>query len=453
MPRWRSPIRLRLLVALGLVAGLAAAHIFGVSALQAWNSPYYEARDLYVPRLIDVVIVMWCFWVGSSVGSFLNVVAWRMPRNESINGRSHCPRCRAQLKARDNFPVFGWLALGGRCRSCRLPISARYPIVEACVGATIALVAVCELYRLCLPYQRLHWHGGPLWAPVVDRTSLITMLYHVVGLAVCWAMGLIRLDGHRLPGRLLVFGIAATVIPMIALPFLMVVPWQLLHAGLPESLLQSWSNPSSLHLHAIARVITSVVAAIFLARVLARGLCPTADPKLDPLGSSTARLIDLIALLAVPITLIGWQAAPAVVVFASIIAYSLQSWLPKSCDALGRFAISLPIALTFQIVFWRAPLLFWFLPREDRASSLWPSEVGPPWVILAWGAVVLFVPLWLREDFPLVPRKPDFAVDPDEAESAEHKAESDQALIAEDRDHDEPPEAIEPASNDKDPAE
>jgi leader peptidase (prepilin peptidase)/N-methyltransferase len=79
--------------------------------------------------------------VGAVFGSFLNVVAYRLPRGESLSRpRSRCPQCQTQIKAYDNVPVLSWLALRGRCRSCRAPISARYPLVEAVTGLLCALV-------------------------------------------------------------------------------------------------------------------------------------------------------------------------------------------------------------------------------------------------------------------------------------------------------------------------
>jgi len=78
---------------------------------------------------------------GAIIGSFLNVVAYRLPRGESLSTPgSHCPSCEAPIKPYDNVPVLGWLWLRGRCRSCRAPISPRYPLVEAgtailCAGA------------------------------------------------------------------------------------------------------------------------------------------------------------------------------------------------------------------------------------------------------------------------------------------------------------------------------
>jgi len=81
---------------------------------------------------------------GAAVGSFLNVVVYRLPRGESlVTPGSHCPSCSSAVKPYDNIPVLAWVWLRGRCRSCRMKISARYPLVEAltallCVGVVIA---------------------------------------------------------------------------------------------------------------------------------------------------------------------------------------------------------------------------------------------------------------------------------------------------------------------------
>jgi leader peptidase (prepilin peptidase)/N-methyltransferase len=82
--------------------------------------------------------------LGAIVGSFLNVVSYRLPRHESlISPASHCPKCATPVKPYDNIPILSWLLLRGHCRSCAAPISPRYPLVEAltaalCVGAVLA---------------------------------------------------------------------------------------------------------------------------------------------------------------------------------------------------------------------------------------------------------------------------------------------------------------------------
>ncbi|MDR0356671.1 MAG: prepilin peptidase [Deltaproteobacteria bacterium] len=81
------------------------------------------------------------FFFSLCVGSFLNVVIYRLPREGlavSSPRRSFCPNCRHQLSWHENIPLFSWLLLRGRCRSCRSPISARYPLVEL----TAAVLAI-----------------------------------------------------------------------------------------------------------------------------------------------------------------------------------------------------------------------------------------------------------------------------------------------------------------------
>ncbi|MBI3554406.1 MAG: prepilin peptidase [Elusimicrobia bacterium] len=92
------------------------------------------------------------FWLGSCLGSFLNVVILRLPKGRSIvSPPSRCPHCRAQIAWHDNIPILSWLLLRGRCRRCRKPISPRYPAVE--------LVFACLSLALWL-----RWGAQPLWA-------------------------------------------------------------------------------------------------------------------------------------------------------------------------------------------------------------------------------------------------------------------------------------------------
>jgi leader peptidase (prepilin peptidase)/N-methyltransferase len=82
---------------------------------------------------------------GLIVGSFLNVVAYRLPRGESlVHPGSRCPSCETPVKAYDNLPVLGWLLLRGRCRSCHERISGRYPVVEATCAALAVLVLLTK---------------------------------------------------------------------------------------------------------------------------------------------------------------------------------------------------------------------------------------------------------------------------------------------------------------------
>ena len=99
-----------------------------------------------------VVLVLLCGVLGLLVGSFLNVVIYRVPRDESIvTPRSHCPNCDTELANRDNVPVVSWLVLRGKCRTCGNPISVRYPLVELLTGVLFALVAARIGFHAALP--------------------------------------------------------------------------------------------------------------------------------------------------------------------------------------------------------------------------------------------------------------------------------------------------------------
>jgi leader peptidase (prepilin peptidase)/N-methyltransferase len=77
--------------------------------------------------------------LGLAVGSFLNVVIYRVPLEQSVvRPRSRCPKCGTQIAERDNIPVVSWLLLGGKCRTCEAPISSRYPLVELLTAALFA---------------------------------------------------------------------------------------------------------------------------------------------------------------------------------------------------------------------------------------------------------------------------------------------------------------------------
>jgi leader peptidase (prepilin peptidase) / N-methyltransferase len=120
--------------------------------------------------------IFFFFALGSSIGSFLNVVVYRLPRGQSlVHPPSRCPQCEHKLAWYDNLPVIGWIMLGGKCRYCKKPISPRYPIVEAITGLLfVAFYAAIFIF-----------HQGPFWAAYDDRNNLID-LRRMTDLAVDW---------------------------------------------------------------------------------------------------------------------------------------------------------------------------------------------------------------------------------------------------------------------------
>jgi leader peptidase (prepilin peptidase) / N-methyltransferase len=137
--------------------------------------------------------------LGAVFGSFLNVVAYRLPRGESLSRpRSRCPGCLTQIRAYDNVPVLSWLVLRGRCRTCRAPISARYPLVEAATGALCALVVLAK---------------GP------DEDALLGLALVLLLVPVT----LIDLDHRIIPNRLMLIGaILAPALVLLTAPDVLV---------------------------------------------------------------------------------------------------------------------------------------------------------------------------------------------------------------------------------------
>lgn len=94
-----------------------------------------------VTGLPEFVAYIFVFVFGAAIGSFLNVVIYRVPNELSVVfPNSACPKCKAPIKAYDNIPILSWLILGGKCRGCKEKISARYPAVELLTALVFILV-------------------------------------------------------------------------------------------------------------------------------------------------------------------------------------------------------------------------------------------------------------------------------------------------------------------------
>jgi leader peptidase (prepilin peptidase)/N-methyltransferase len=135
----------------------------------------------------ETFLIVACGVFGLIIGSFLNVVIWRLPRGENLSHPgSHCPRCEHPIRAYDNIPVLSWLVLRGRCRDCGNPISARYPLVEAFTGITFALTALVVGYSVLL-IPMLWFVAAGIALAMIDidvkrlPNSLVLMSWAVVG--------------------------------------------------------------------------------------------------------------------------------------------------------------------------------------------------------------------------------------------------------------------------------
>ncbi|MFB7885670.1 prepilin peptidase [Microbacterium sp. NPDC056057] len=133
--------------------------------------------------------------LGLVIGSFLNVVAYRVPAEISLIRESRCPHCDAPIKPWQNVPVVSWITLRGKCADCKAPISARYPIVEAVTGVAFAGVTWWALASAGVTT------GQVLTASETWALALVVVAYLYFA-AISIVLTLIDLDTHRLPNSI-----------------------------------------------------------------------------------------------------------------------------------------------------------------------------------------------------------------------------------------------------------
>jgi leader peptidase (prepilin peptidase) / N-methyltransferase len=161
------------------------------------------------------------FPAGLLVGSFVTVVAHRLPRGEGwVAGRSHCPSCGAQIAAYDNVPVLSWVMLRGRCRSCGEQISARYPLAELAVAvlyaATVLILGTDDLAALA---------SGLVLCTVLVAITLTDLDRRVIPNRIVAAGAIAALalaavgDPSQLPERLAAAATAGGVLFLIAMAY------------------------------------------------------------------------------------------------------------------------------------------------------------------------------------------------------------------------------------------
>jgi leader peptidase (prepilin peptidase)/N-methyltransferase len=168
------------------------------------------------PLLLEITLAA---LTGLCLGSFLNVVAYRLPAGISLSTpRSACPGCGVAIRSYDNVPVLSWLLLGGHCRSCESSISPRYPLTEAATGALFAAVVIA------------HGASRSVWLDLIFVAALVAItridLEHRIIpnriLAPLAAAALVLtaiLEPHQLPERLIAATVAGGVLFLVVLAY------------------------------------------------------------------------------------------------------------------------------------------------------------------------------------------------------------------------------------------
>jgi leader peptidase (prepilin peptidase)/N-methyltransferase len=324
-----------------------------------FSAPGMSVVEAMRDRSVTAFFVCWIFFVGSAFGSFLNVVAFRMPRGESfVSSASRCPFCETPILARDNIPVFGWLGLRGRCRACHLPIATRYPKVEAAVGAMVLWLAIVELLSGGgnLPGNQPHRLAGIAFTLFTPDWRLIALtLMHIVLMCMLVVWRLMEIDRSRTPPGFIAFGWIVALGAAIVDASFHPLPWIASPPGWLENL------PDF-----VLRLATPVGGGIIGAALAPMMVSKRSTPR------DRAAIIGAFSVIG---AMLGWQASLSIATLSAIGFATLKltdRWNPR------RFPVVLA-ALLVHLSFWK------FLAE----SPWWPGGSGAVWgYVLAAVAIV-----------------------------------------------------------------
>ncbi len=303
------------LTALGIVLAMMIAYIWSGEYLETllqsekesgWLRPTAQQRLL--SRVLTAVFTFWFFFVGATIGSFLNVVVYRMPLGKSVIFKpSHCPFCKASIKAWHNIPVFGWLSLNGRCRKCRLPISPRYPGVEFVCGIIFLLVFFVQLISggANLPIREINEKTGVVRTVFEPQWDLFGLTFlHLFLFCALLTGSLIHWDGQRIPRRFWITTSTVCLLSVIAFPVLCLVPF-----GYPFAV-----SLSPIATAALTSLVGGTAGCLF--GMLLRLIVRKPDDH-RTLFSSPEGIVICLGLVG---TFVGWQAIPFVALTGLVIA-------------------------------------------------------------------------------------------------------------------------------------
>jgi leader peptidase (prepilin peptidase) / N-methyltransferase len=331
----------------------------------------------FVASLLDVTVASWYFAVGASIGSFLNVVAYRLPLGRTLGGHSGCPYCCSTINSFDNVPVLGWLKLRGRCRTCHLPISPQYPLVELLVGLAFLLIFFTELGRGEANLPGRIGGGGGLFRLTITGTIMMRQISYLSVVCGLIAAGLIALKRQFVPLKLFAWSVLPLVVCGMIDPRVILVPWRI--AGRV--------GPLESRFDAIVTLVCGMVTAVAVARLVAPVFYPGMDRGLIRSDAKTSAARAWIGGLAIAGALCGWQAVVPL------------AWCVVSVWCVGSL-VCIFIFYRYAVTLWCTNPLIWlwlglivFRASWHEIDTLQLLPVSWPVVVRHVVGAVLLVPV------------------------------------------------------------
>jgi uncharacterized protein (TIGR00730 family) len=308
---------------------------------------------LAMPDVMHVFLAAWLVAVGGCVGSFVNVVALRLPAGIGIaRSGSRCPTCLRPIRWYDNIPLISWLALRGRCRVCGVWIPLRYPLVELLMAGIFLTLALGEgmISGRNLPeplHASLHYRLTPL-------ATWSIYGYHIVLLVTLFTAALIAWDGLAVPWPIF--------LPAAAIGVLAPIWWPQLHpvsfAGGPID--GGWLS-----------ALTTTLCGAFVGGLM--GACAWPALHRWPHRLRAAPCVAVVAALTG--AFLGWQAV-GMVVMLSAVAYLMATIIAPCSPRLraGPWSAYLLVSTVIFLVNWRS-IVDW-IPFAGPDAS-----IGVPFVL------------------------------------------------------------------------
>lgn len=370
-------------------------------------------------RKMEIFTHLWFLVLGATVGSFLNVVIYRLPLGRRLLGRSHCPGCDQRIQWRDNVPIVGWLRLHGRCRACNVRIPVRYPAVEALIAGLFVVLLMTELLPggTNLPVRTPYGYTGVVWIIWYTKWDLVGIyLFHSFLGCILIAAALIQWDGHPIPRRLAAL---AGGIGVIAPVF-----WRHLHpVSFHEPRLEwltkewrwqvdfrdpvsGWPQQFGVGLDGLVDSLAGLFAGLLTGWLIARCLGPGAFFSSNALSNSETELTSpenpqrghiasFCILFGLATTFLGWQFAAPLAISVSAIAVLLGTVSRVTGDARWKHrttSTAIAAAVLIQLPFWRTLSTLDFWPGHAGWPMLtnnvwWPLSGLEPYASLALAVV------------------------------------------------------------------
>ena len=277
---------------------------------------------------------LWCF--GANVGSFMNVVVFRVPAGKSVvSPRSRCPQCGNAIRWFDNVPVLSWLWLRAKCRKCGVPISSRYPVVEAALALLFVVLAFLG------PMTSGRNLPEVLIAPPLRLQTMQSLwlmyAYHLLLFCTLICLALIHYDKQQAPARLFLPALLVGILAPLVWPQLRPVSY-----AVPVHLDDRWI--------ALLDGLAGIGVGVSLALITLVRDHRHKTALAEMLAAGTVGLF------------LGWQAAAALIL-SSEVAHLFTQRLAGRCGRIPRSG-SLVVLAAVYIALWR---------HIDEAAS-WSSS-------------------------------------------------------------------------------